>query len=268
MARRPVDARGYWAVLALCTLSATSLGDPAPGPPIEVQPAPEQWIARIPDDAPEPRPGWHQHRMAQWVAWPSDEYIAARQPPRDRRAEFPSVYPDGDRRLPPSEAGASSIRSVRSGCASWLRHLLKPEFIPENLEASLVLLQEEDPGQSWVACRLRANGTAVQFVDHGWLFCVVIRPDPALVGGLPPEKVGPAALGAVLNRGGEAADDELTPVLDVSEGLWAFEAKGDDGWGFEWWRRYFWYTDGHAVAGYFRGNDGGPSMPSPGDPWF
>jgi len=206
--------------------------------------------------------------MAQWVAWPSDEYIAARQPPRDRRAEFPSVYPDGDRRLPPSEAGASSIRSVRSGCASWLRHLLKPEFIPENLEASLVLLQEEDPGQSWVACRLRANGTAVQFVDHGWLFCVVIRPDPALVGGLPPEKVGPAALGAVLNRGGEAADDELTPVLDVSEGLWAFEAKGDDGWGFEWWRRYFWYTDGHAVAGYFRGNDGGPSMPSPGDPWF
>jgi len=255
---------GLGVALAALGLATGRVADaqPASDPPAE------RLIAPIPDDVDVPVAGWRECGMARWVEWPSAEYIAERQPPRDRRAQYPAVYPHGDRRLPPLERGASSIRRVRLGCVQWLRALIKPEFIPDDPEAALILLQEPDPKQSSVFCRLRSDDTVVQVRQSDWAVCVVVRPAPELIGGLAPKEVGRAAFRGVLTRGDKMANDALAEVGGLPPGLSAFQTGVPADLEYVWSNFYFWYTDGHAVAVFFWRCDGGPHVPRPGQPWF
>jgi len=263
VSRRLTRAGAFCVGFGVCALAVQAQQQQAATAAPEVQPAPDQWIAPIPDGVDVPLWGWMKYRRAQWVVWPSAEYIAARQPPRDRRRQFPSVYPRGDRRLPPLRQGASSMRGVKYTCVSWLKHFLRPEYIAEDPEASLVLLQEPDPRQSWVASRFEANGTAIQVVERVWAICYVIRPAPALIEGLEPKEIGPAVFRAVFKGGEGMASRPVTEVAGLPDGLHAFvggDAADYPGW--------FWYTDGETVAVHVARYDGGAHMPTPKDIWF
>jgi len=255
---------------ALCLgIGVSVLPAPAQGPGVagtvpEVEPAPDQWIAALPSDAHVPVWGWTEYRQAQWVVWPSAEYVGARQPFKDRRRQFPAVYPHGDRRLPPLGEGACSAHRARFSCLAWLRLVLRTEYVPESVAASLVLLQEQDPRQSWAAARYEVNGVAIQAVLRKWAMCLVIRPDPALIEGLQPMDIGPAVFRSMFTNGDARAGRDTAPVTGLPDGLHGFISEGDAGI-----PPSLWYTDGRAVAVYTGWwTIRSPRPPKPTDIWF
>ena len=136
---------------------------------------------------------------------------------------------------------------------------------PDDLDDGFVLLQEEDPSRSSVLCRFEIHGTGIQVTQLRWALCVVMRPDPALIEGLEPRAIGPAAFRAVFTKGDAMAGARFSDVpglpyfaqeldLSVSSALW--------------WGGFFWYTDGRSTAVYIRRADRGHSPARAGDPWF
>ena len=239
--------------LALTCLAGALADDPP-----AAQPDPEQWIAPIPEDVDVPMGAWAKHRMSRWVLWPTDDYIAQRQPPRDR-SDPPADEWDRKR-----TQHTLAPRMARSSAAQWLKLMLKPELIPADLEGAQVLLQEEDPTQSWVACRFEVGGTGVQVAQRLWYLCVVVRPDPALIEGLAPEDIGPAVLRAVFEKGEEMAGAGSRAVPGLPEGVYG-RSRAEVGrkwpdWG-------LWYTDGRSVAVYAYRYNGGQRRYRSTDPW-
>jgi len=224
-----------------------------------IPPGPEQWIAPLSERVDVPLRGWREQHRAQWVVWPSDEYIAARQPPLARCDPLTpggGLFRDAYAIRTPAEA--------RWQAASRLTAMLTPECWPADAEACQVLLQEEDPRESWVACRFEAGGSGVQVVQRLWAVCLVVRPAPALVAGLAPDAIGPAVFRAVLRDGGGMADAETAEVAGLPEGIHGFILRGaEHSFG------GFWYTDGKAVALFAESGVGYVAHPSgPADPWF
>ncbi len=232
----------------------------------DVAPAPEQWIAPLPDDMDRAlREDWVEEWMGTWVVWPSEDDVRARGPARDRRAEFPAEGPGGDYAVY-GNPGAVSPDEARADAAAWVHRILRPELIPEDLDARLVLLQEQDPSRSSVRCRFETNGTGVQVTQLRWALCVVVRPDPALVEGLAVEAIGPAVFRAVLTRGDTMAAARGKAVPDLPYATW----ESGDPLSNAWWGSFLWYTDGRSVAVYARRWEAGvgPVPARAGDPWF
>ncbi|HOS92026.1 MAG TPA: hypothetical protein PLQ54_01830 [Armatimonadota bacterium] len=246
-------------MILTCLVAASAEDPPA------AQPAPEQWIAPLPDDVDRAvGEDWVEEWMGKWVVWPSEDEVRARGPLRDRRAEFPAEGADG-KPIVRGDPGAVSPDEARADAAAWVRRILKPELVPDDLDDGFVLLQEEDPSRSSVLCRFEIHGTGIQVTQLRWALCVVMRPDPALIEGLEPRAIGPAAFRAVFTKGDAMAGARFSDVpglpyfaqeldLSVSSALW--------------WGGFFWYTDGRSTAVYIRRADRGHSPARAGDPWF
>ncbi|HOS95521.1 MAG TPA: hypothetical protein PLQ54_19570 [Armatimonadota bacterium] len=235
----------------------------------DAAPAPEQWIAALPDDLGLPVWGWREYGMARWVIWPSDDDVAERQPPRDRSE--PVGDPDGQSGKPHELLCPPG--NARSEALSWVRELLKPEWAPPDLEDCLTLLQEEDPAESSVVCRFEIDGTGIQIAQRRWAMCVVVKPSPALSDGVPGDQMGPALMRALFARGDAMAEVPATDRHDLAPGLWlggyvAGEGDGRGG-GPRWWHWKAWYTDGLGVAIYFsKLSFDRKTSYLPGNPWF
>ena len=247
-------ATGLGVLLAfgICLVAAWADGF-APG-------APEQWIAPLPDDLNVPMWGWTERHRARWVIWPSDTYIAARQPPTDRAG------PPPDEREAKRARRIEPLSAARADALWWLRTMLRPEFVPDDPDAQLVLLQEEDPRASSVVSRVEAHGTHVQVQQFRWALCVVIKPDPALVHGLAPEAIGPAVFRAVFSKGDQMAVADAIAVPGAPAGTTVYRGAAVPGR--LWWQWQLWYTDGSAVGLYMVKYDGGQLTVGADDPWF
>lgn len=249
-------ALGVLMCLALTCLGVALADDPPPAPP-----APEQWTAPLPDDMDSALgEDWVEEGMGDWVVWSSDEEAKARVPLRDRRAEFPEV-PSGLHAGP----GAVSPDEAQADAAAWIRRVLRPELIPDDLDDRFILLQEDDPSRSSVRCRFETNGTGIQITQLRWALCAVIRPDPALAEDLAVETIGPALFPLVFTKGAEMAGAGAIAVPGLPQGYWAFDAALGMR---RWWGWFSWYTDGRSFAAYIRRYDGGAHAMRAGDPWF
>jgi len=246
-------------VLMCVTLTClgVALADDPPLPP-----TPDQWIAPVADDVDVPYFSWVPEQMARWVVWPSDEYIAERQPQRDRSQPPP---PGRQFKVPP---GPESPSSARSYARTWIDIVLKPEWIPPDLTDRLILLQEDDPSRSSVICRYEINGTGIQIVQRKWALCVVVRPAPELVKGVHPVLLDQALMRALFRNGDFMARCPATWRQGLSPGI-AVGGHSPEADGPRWWEWSVCHTDGKSVALYF-GKSSVDIQPLsvPGDPWF
>ena len=227
--------------------------------------AADQWIAPLPDDLDLGGPFgevWRKEQMSRWVVWPSDEYIAERQPPKDRSRPIPTGGPGAKGRprevRPPAAALGNAL--------VWVRVVLRGEWVPDDLRDRIVLLQEDDPAESSAVCRLERDGTEIQVNQHFWALCVVIRPAPELIEGLAPGEIGPALFRRFFVEGEKMAARSAQPLLGVGEGLTAFVGEPPGRWWALW---YLWYTDGRSLAVFSPRNEELPQRDQlPGEPWF
>jgi len=217
--------------------------------PPAAQPDPQQLIAPLPDDLDLSEPfgaAWREEQMSRWVIWPSEGYIAARQPPRDRSEPVDEPDGRGQRKV---HGGLLAPDGVPSEAVSWVTELLKPDWVPPDLEDRLILLQEDDAARSSVACRFEVEGTSVQVVQRRWAMCVVVKPSPALGDGVPAEQMGPALMRALFARGDAMAEVPATDRRDLAPGLWL--GGYVPGEVTRWWHWKAWYHEGSTVAIYF-----------------
>jgi len=227
--------------VALCCSDAQAADQPSPAEP-------DQWIAPLPDDLDLSEPfgaAWRGERMSRWVVWPSDEHIAERQPPRVRSEAASAPEERGQRKV---HGGLLAPDRVPSEALSWVTELLKPEWMPPDLEERLILLQEEDPAQSSVICRFEVEGTSVQITQRRWAMCVVVKPSPALLDGVPAQEMGPAVMRALFSRGEAMTEVPATDRRDLAPGLWL---GGHVPGRLVWWDWKAWYSEGSSVAIYF-----------------
>ncbi|MGD9498343.1 MAG: hypothetical protein AB7Y46_18770 [Armatimonadota bacterium] len=206
--------------------------------------------------------------LQEWVVWPDEQFIAEHLARRDRSAEFPPLYPETDIEDPkPLRPGAEPPETAVAHSAMWIRMVLKPEWVPGDLEQKLVPLQLDPASRSVVLCRWEMRGNRFQIAQSYAGLCIVL--EPANTGA--PGDAGPKALRAFLAHGAEMADLPATTLPVSAEGVHAF-VPDRDAWPLDayryWWGWRLWYTNGEAVAVFMHKVADSQHPPQPDEPWF
>jgi hypothetical protein len=210
--------------------------------------------------------------MAESLAWPSDEYVASHAP-RDRSKEIPPVFPQGAMRDPkPIRPGAMTPAAARSEAEYWVRQVLRPECLPQDLSVRLKLVQEPDASSSVAICSLDVNGSQVRVVQRAWAMSVVVKlaqPPPA---GTTPEQMGPAVFTKLFNMGERMAAVTAVRVEGAPAGASVFVPDRSVSSSMEfdtnWWGWGAWCTSDREVAVFFEKREDRPRPYMKGDPWF
>lgn len=184
------------------------------------------------------------------VRWPSDETAKCDKRLVDRSQAIPAVYPPGYPRGKPLRLGAMAPSAACKEAEQWIRRVLRPEWVPDDLGRRLVALQRDPASRSTIVCRYEMSGHAIQINQIRTVMCVVIRPSESIGMGSKPAEFGPVIFRSYFTDGKQMAAVKAIPIRAPSP-LHAYmqhpsEFLAPDGTRKRGWA--FWYTDGKAVA--------------------
>ena len=207
------------------------------------------------------------------MEWPTAEMLTLQQARHDRSQSIPPLFRQpkiGDAK--PILLGARTPQAAAKEAAQWIRLVLKPQWVPDDLAARLQALQREPASQSLIVCRYSMAGHAIQINQSRGAMCVVIKP-PAVSSVLQSTKNPAAAIFTeyflegdrmASLHGKEAAGAEKIriwlPDYSTPIPVGALE---------NWWGWQRWLTDGEAFAVFLnKTSEDSARNILPEDPWF
>jgi hypothetical protein len=207
------------------------------------------------------------------AAWPSAETQNAQHAQVDRSKTLPPVFQQPKKRdAKPIRMGALTPAAARKEAEQWIRRVLKPEWVPNDLAARLHLLQREPASLSIIVCRYAIDGCAIQITQNRSSMWVVIKPrDDASLGG-DASGIEQAMFPTYFLMGDRMAALYAKSVDGTAKlRIWApnFSAPIPPGALENWWGWRLWVTDGKALAVYLgKASDDSAHTVTPDEPWF
>jgi len=247
-----------FALVALAGMQALSDTSPAPTERGQAQPQKEAAAAEAvaadvrliaPPDAKEDVVGVPRGL----AVWPSSDEIRRKRATEDRSEVFPALFAPGKdySNAKALRLGAMSPEAALKEAEGWVRTVLKPEWVPNDLAARLHALAEEDPARSTVWCRYKIRGETVQIGQTRGVMCLVIRPSEPKSESETAVEFGRRCLRGFATKGEQLAQSPAEAIEPVVPHLPMYYTsvgtRESVAW---WWGRVTWYTDGNAV-GYF-----------------
>jgi hypothetical protein len=205
--------------------------------------------------------------------WPSAEALSAQKGPEDRSKTIPPLFRQPKiRDAKPIRLGARSPQAACKEAEQWIRQVLKPEWVADDLAARLHPLQREPASQSSIICRYAIDGHAIQVNQSRGSMWVVIRPPKDNPLSQNPKELATATFNTYFLKGDRMASlqgKELNGTAKLR--VWApdFSISTPAGALENWWGWQLWLTDSQAVAVFLNktSEDSARSI-MPDDPWF
>jgi len=207
------------------------------------------------------------------IEWPSVETLNSQQAHQDRSKTIPPLFRQpkvGDAK--PIRLGARSPHAACKEAEQWIRRVLKPQWLPDDLADRLQPLQREPASQSIIVCRYAMDGHAIQINQNRASMWVTIKP-PKNNSLIPNAKeLGNAAFNTYFLEGDRMADlqgKETDGSAKLRIWLPDYSAPIPAGALENWWGWRLWLTDGEAVAVFLNkcSEDSARNI-RPDDPWF
>ena len=258
--------------LFLLFAQAEHLGAPVEGRPQRIAsdlPASERLIAALPETnalpVPSDAPGL--------IEWPTVETLNSQRAREDRSRTIPPLFRQpkvGDAK--PIRLGAQAPQAACKEAEQWIRQVLKPQWLPDDLAARLHPLQREPASQSTIVCRYAIDGHAIQLNQTRASMWVVIKPPKGSLSVQNPKDLGIAAFNTYFLNGDHMASlpgKETDGAARLRVWRPDYSAPIPPGALENWWGWRLWLTDGDAVGVFLSkcSEDSARSI-MPDDPWF
>jgi len=258
--------------LLLLVAQSESLGAPAQGPPHRIASdlaASERLVTGLPPT--NSLPG--SAEVQGLIEWPSVETLALETAREDRSKTIPPLFRQpkiGDAK--PIRLGARTPQAACKEAEQWIRQVLKPQWLPDDLAARLHPLQREPASQSVIVCRYAMDGHAIQINQTRACMSVVIRPLKGSLSTQIPKELGLTAFNTYLLNGDRMAAlpaKETDGTANLRVWRLDYSAPIPPGALENWWGWQLWLTDGDAIAVLLNkcSEDSARNI-MPDDPWF
>lgn len=207
------------------------------------------------------------------IEWPLAETLISQKARQDRSKTIPPLFRQpkvGDAK--PIRLGARTPQAACKEAEQWIRQVLQPQWVPDDLAARLQPLQREPASQSIILCRYAIDGHAIQINQSRASMWVIIRPPK----GNPLSKNTKELASATFNTYFLNADRMASLPGKETDGtaklrVWLpdYSAPMPLGALENWWGWRLWLTDGEAVAVFLNkcSEDSARNI-MPDDPWF
>ena len=247
-------------------------GAPAQGSPVRIAsdlPASERLVTALPQTNALPVSADAQGL----IEWPSVETFSSQKAREDRSKTIPPLFRQpkiGDAK--PIKLGARSPQAACKEAEQWIRQVLKPQWLPDDLAARLHPLQRDPASQSIIVCRYAIDGHAIQINQTRASMWVVIKPPKGNSFTGNAKESGIAAFNAYFLNG-----DRMASLPGKETGgaaklrVWRpdYSAPIPPGALENWWGWRLWLTDGDAVAVFLsKCSEDSARNIMPDDPWF
>jgi len=206
------------------------------------------------------------------VAWPSQKVLESEKASEDRSKEFPPTVERGMI----IELGAMSPEFACEAAEGWIREMLKPRWLPEDLTVKLTALQRDPPSRSIIVCRYEIDGNTIMINQSRTAMWVVVKLQAGIDVKGKASEIGPIMFREFFTKGktmagfkgraagsGEKTGDSGALHAYVSDCM----NSGPIDAALEWWGWIAWYTDGETVAVLLR-KQGGAREYKETDTWF
>ncbi len=207
------------------------------------------------------------------IEWPSVETLNSQKARYDRSRTIPPLFRQpkiGDAK--PIRLGARTPQAACKEAEQWIRRVLKPQWVPDDLAARLQPLQREPASQSVIVCRYATDGYAIQINQSRASMWVVIKPMNEASWAHDAKEFSIAAFNACFLNGDRMASlpGKETDTIGKLQ-VWSLDYSRPLPHGAleNWWGWRFWLTDGESFAVLLskRSEDSARDI-MPDDPWF
>jgi hypothetical protein len=207
------------------------------------------------------------------LEWPTAEILSAPHTPSDRsKTILPLFRQPGIHDAKPTRLGAQTPQAAAKEAEQWVRRVLKPEWVPNDLAARLRPLRREPASQSIIICRYLIDGHAIQ-IDQSrgsmWIIIRPLQPKPLSKDG---KELADATFHTYFLNGDRMAalpGKETAGTAKLRVWLPDFSASIPPGALANWWGWRLWLTDGEAVAILLdKTSEDSAHTIMPDDPWF
>jgi hypothetical protein len=207
------------------------------------------------------------------IEWPAAETLNSQKAHQDRSRTIPALFRQpkvGDAK--PIRLGARTPQAACKEAEQWIRLVLKPQWVPDDLAVRLQPLQREPASQSIIVCRYALNGHAIQINQSRAAMWVTIRPPQSNSLFQNAKEPGIAAFNTYFLKGDRMASlqgKETNGTAKLRTWLPDYSAPIPEGALENWWGWRLWLTDGEAVAVFLNkcSEDSARNI-LPDDPWF
>lgn len=207
------------------------------------------------------------------IEWPAVETLNLQQARQDRSVTIPPLFRQpkvGDAK--PVRLGARSPQAARKEAEQWIRRVIKPQWLPDDLADRLQALQREPASQSIIVCRYAMEGHAIQINQSRASMWVIIKPPKTDLLTESAKELGVAAFNAYFLEGDRMASlqgKEIDGTAKLRIWLPDYSAPIPPGALENWWGWRLWLTDGEAVSVLLNkcSEDSARNI-RPDDPWF
>jgi hypothetical protein len=232
-------------------------------------PAAERLITALPQTNALPIPAIAQSLLD----WPSVETLNSQQARQDRSKTIPPLFRQpkiGDAK--PIGLGAQVPQAACREAEQWIRRVLKPEWVPDDLASRLHPLQRDPASQSIIVCRYLLEGHAIQINQSRGSMWVIIKPPKTSPLSQNARELASATFNTYFlnsDRMASLQGREISGTAKLRAWLPDFSAPIPPGTLENWWGWRLWLTDGEAVAVFLdkTSEDSARSI-MPDDPWF
>jgi hypothetical protein len=207
------------------------------------------------------------------IEWPSVETLNSQEAGQDRSQTIPPLFrqPEiGDAK--PIRLGARSPQAACKEAEQWIRQVLKPQWLPDDLAVRLHPLQRDPASQSIIVCRYTIDGHAIQINQSRAAMWVVIKPPTSNSVTRNTNELGVAAFSNYFLKGDRMASlqgKETDGTAKLRIWLPDYSASIPPGALENWWGWRLWLTDGEAVAVFLaKTSEDSARSVMPDDPWF
>ena len=207
------------------------------------------------------------------IEWPPVETLNSQRAHQDRSRTIPPLFRQpkvGDAK--PIRLGARTPQAACKEAEQWIRLVLKPQWVPDDLAVRLQPLQREPASQSIIVCRYAINGQAIQINQSRASMWVTIRPPKSNSLSQNAKELGIAPFNTYFLNGDRMASlqgKETDGTAKLRIWLPDYSAAMPAGALENWWGWRLWLTDGEAVAVFLNkcSEDSARNI-MPDDPWF
>jgi hypothetical protein len=205
--------------------------------------------------------------------WPSVETLNSQQAREDRSKTIPPLFRQpkvGDAK--PIRLGARTPQAACKEAEQWIRQVLKPQWVPDDLAARLHPLQREPASQSIIVCRYLIDGHSIQISQSRGSMGVILKPPKTNPLSQNAKELASATFNTYFLNGDRMASlpgKEIGGLAKLRVWQPDFSAPIPPGALENWWGWRLWLTDGQAVAVFLdkTSEDSARSI-MPDDPWF
>ena len=207
------------------------------------------------------------------IEWPSTDTLNSQQARQDRSQTIPPLFRQpkvGDAK--PIRLGADPPPAACREAEQWIRRVLKPEWVPNDLASRLHPLQRDPASQSLILCRYLTNGHAIQVNQSRGAMWVIIKPPRTSPLSRNLQELASATFNTYFLEGARMASlsgRETNGTANLRVWRPDFSTSIPPGALENWWGWRLLLTDGDAVAVLLdkTSEDSARSI-MPDDPWF